>query len=61
MDWPAGCLGYAFNLVRPTVAGQRSGVLAGLLGQTLVFDTLENASAYREYATQVRISRLAGV
>ena len=53
-NWPPGCLGYAFNLVRPVVAGHRALVLYPMLGATLVFETLEDASAYREYMTQVR-------
>lgn len=52
-EWPGGCLGYAFNLVRPAWEGHRAALLAGLLGQTLVFETLQQASDYREYVTQV--------
>lgn len=52
-DWPAGCLGYAFNLVRPKVPGQRASLLYNLLGSVLVFETLEQAAAYRELVTQV--------
>lgn len=55
-DWPAGCLGYAYNLIRPVARGQRGGVLAGLLGPTLVFETLAHASAYREFMTQASAS-----
>ena len=47
-DWPAGCCGYAVNLVRPTRAGDRAGILYAVLGATLVFETLDAASAYRE-------------
>ena len=47
-DWPAGCCGYAFNLVRPAAPGARRGLLFALLGQTLVFETAEAAGAYRE-------------
>ncbi|KAK9820414.1 hypothetical protein WJX72_010046 [[Myrmecia] bisecta] len=52
-DWPLGCLGFAYNLVRPAVPGHRAALLANLLGQTLVFDTLDHAQAYREFMTQV--------
>jgi hypothetical protein len=41
------------NLVRPIVAGHRTGLLAMMLGQTIIFETLDAASAYREYVTQV--------
>ena len=50
---PGGCLGYAFNLVRPSREGHRAALLVGLLSQTLVFETLQQASDYREYVTQV--------
>lgn len=53
-DWPEGCLGYAFNLVRPMQPGHRARLLYSLLGNVLVFETLQNASAYRELVTQVR-------
>ena len=52
-EWPGGCLGYAFNLVRPAREGHRAALLVSLLGQTLVFETLQQASDYREYVTQV--------
>lgn len=52
-DWPGGCLGYAFNLVRPTRPGHRGSLLYSLLGTVLVFETLQDASAYRELVTQV--------
>ena len=52
-DWPQGCLGYAFNLVRPTGRGHRASLLYSLLGNVLVFQTLQDASAYRELVTQV--------
>lgn len=35
-DWPVGCCGYAFNLVRPVIPGHRASVLYAMLGQTLV-------------------------
>ena len=47
-EWPDGCCGYAFNLVRPLRRGHRAGLLFGLLGQTLVFESLDAASRYRE-------------
>ena len=47
-DWPAGCAGYAVNLVRPVQAGHRAAILTAILGQTLVFESLASASAYRE-------------
>lgn len=54
-EWPEGCLGYAFNLVRPTRKGARAALLYPLLGQTLVFESLEAGSAYRErLATRLR-------
>ena len=54
-EWPEGCLGYAFNLVRPTKKGARAALLYPLLGQTLVFESLETGSAYREHlATRLR-------
>lgn len=53
-DWPKGCLGYAFNLVRPVQPGHRATVLYCLLGQTLVFETLADAERYREFLTQAR-------
>ena len=54
-DWPAGCLGYALNLVRPKRPGQRASLVYNLLGSVLVFETLEQAAAYRELVTQVRM------
>ena len=62
MQWPDGCLGYAVNLVRPVNAangspsGYRARVLTHLLGSTLVFETIAQASAYREHVTQVSIA-----
>lgn len=35
-EWPGGCLGYAFNLVRPVLKGHRCSLLYPVLGQTLV-------------------------
>ena len=52
-EWPLGCLGYTFNVVRPSQPGHRASILYSLLGSTLVFETLEHASAYRELVTQV--------
>ena len=52
-DWPQGCLGYAFNLVRPTKPGHRASLLYSLLGNVVLFETLADASAYRELVTQV--------
>jgi hypothetical protein len=52
-DWPQGCLGYAFNLVRPAHTGHRASILVNLLGGALVFETLQEAEAYREFLTQV--------
>lgn len=52
-DWPQGCLGYAFNLVRPAHTGHRASILASLLSGTLVFERLQEAEAYREFLTQV--------
>eukprot|EP00884_Botryococcus_braunii_P005311 jgi/Botrbrau1/14781/Bobra.0284s0014.2 len=53
LDWPDGCCGYAFNLVRPVISGHRTSLLQPLLGQTLVFETLRTAAQYRETMTQV--------
>ncbi|KAL3136848.1 hypothetical protein ABBQ38_005556 [Trebouxia sp. C0009 RCD-2024] len=58
-DWPGGCLGYAFNLVRPTRPGHRGSLLYSLLGTVLVFETLQDASAYRELVTQKLESNMA--
>jgi hypothetical protein len=52
-EWPRGCLGFAYNLVRPVARGHRAGILVNLLGPTLVFETLGDAAAYREFMTQV--------
>lgn len=46
-------MGYAYNLVRPTQPGHRASLLYSLLGNVLVFETLQDASAYRELVTQV--------
>ena len=35
-DWPEGCLGYAYNLVRPLIKGHRATVVYALLGSVLV-------------------------
>ena len=35
-EWPAGCLGYAFNLVRPVLQGHRADLLYPCLGSSLV-------------------------
>ena len=52
-DWPEGCINFAVNLVRPVQEGHRKKALYSVLSQTLVFDTLESASSYREFVTQV--------
>lgn len=48
-EWPGGCLGYAFNLVRPVLKGHRCSLLYPVLGQTLVRQTssLFALAAYR--------------
>jgi hypothetical protein len=51
-DWPAGCLGYLANLVRPVRKGHRASVVFGLLSGVIVFETMEDACAYREHVTQ---------
>lgn len=56
--WPQGCLGYAFNLVRPTRAGDRAHLLYNMLGHTIVFRTLAEASAYRLDIAKVTKSEL---
>lgn len=60
-DWPQGCLGYAFNLVRPTKPGHRASLLYSLLGNVLLFETLADASAYRELVTQKLESGMADI
>ena len=45
--WPQGCLGYVFNLVRPQEDGNRARLLYDMLGHTIVFRTLTDASNYR--------------
>jgi chromosome segregation ATPase len=52
MNWPQGCLGYLCNLVRPVHPGHRSTIIFGLLSGTLIFEALDDATAYREYVTQ---------
>jgi hypothetical protein len=54
-EWPAGCLGYAVNLVRPVVKGQRGTVLHSQIGRGLVFETMDSAAAYKELCTQVGV------
>lgn len=34
-DWPPGCLGYVFNLMRPAQAGHRRRLLHSVLGSVL--------------------------
>ncbi|GLC56261.1 hypothetical protein PLESTB_001085700 [Pleodorina starrii] len=51
-EWPHGCLGYAVNLVRPAIGGQRATIFYSQLGRTLVFETLDQAAAYRTYVVQ---------
>ncbi|EFJ52379.1 hypothetical protein VOLCADRAFT_86759 [Volvox carteri f. nagariensis] len=51
-EWPHGCLGYAVNLVRPIIPGHRSTIFYSQLGRTLVFETLDQAAAYRTYVVQ---------
>lgn len=53
-EWADGCLGYACNLVRPSVAGHRAALLYPLMSM-LVFETLQHATKYREYCTQVHL------
>jgi structural maintenance of chromosomes flexible hinge domain-containing protein 1 len=52
INWPEGCLGYLCNLVRPVHPGHRATIIYGLLSGTLVFESLDHATAYREYVTQ---------
>lgn len=51
-EWPRGCLGYLCNLVRPAQSGHRATVVYGLLSSMMVFETLQDACAYREHVTQ---------
>ncbi|GIL94923.1 hypothetical protein Vretimale_1033 [Volvox reticuliferus] len=51
-EWPQGCVGYAVNLVRPVISGHRSTIFYSQLGRTLVFETLDQAAAYRTYVVQ---------
>ena len=53
-QWPDGCLGYAYNLLRPARPGDRAKVLYPLFTGTLVFETLETAHAYKEFMATVR-------
>lgn len=53
-EWPEGCLGYAVNLLRPAVPGHRAALFYSQLGRTLLFETLDQAAAYRAYVLQVR-------
>jgi hypothetical protein len=57
LDWPPGCIDYAFNLVRPaslpSVEGLRATVFYTLLSRTLVFATLPDAERYRELVVRV--------
>ncbi len=53
-QWPDGCLGYAYNLVRPVRPGQRAAVLYPLLSGTLVFESLDTAHSYKEFMATVR-------
>lgn len=52
-SWPMGLVGSAVNLVRPLHKGHRGTLLYGLLGSTLVFETMQHAADYRQYTTQV--------
>lgn len=54
-QWPAGCLGYAVNLVKPCFPTHRSKVLSHLLGSLMVFETKDQACAYRHRVIQVNI------
>eukprot|EP00198_Chlamydomonas_reinhardtii_P012225 XP_001701562.1 predicted protein [Chlamydomonas reinhardtii] len=51
-EWPEGCLGYAVNLLRPAVPGHRAALFYSQLGRTLLFETLDQAAAYRAYVLQ---------
>ena len=53
-QWPDGCLGYAYNLVRPVRPGHRAAVLYPLLSGTLVFESLDTAHSYKEFMATVR-------
>lgn len=35
-DWPQGCLGYVFNLIRPTQQGHRRQLMHSAFNQVLV-------------------------
>lgn len=35
-DWPTGCLGYAFNLLRPAQSGHRRQLMFSTFNQVLV-------------------------
>jgi hypothetical protein len=51
-DWPRGSLGFLVNLIRPVHRGHRATVLYPIIGTTMVFDTLDNAAAYRQTLVQ---------
>ena len=47
-DWPQGCLGYAFNLVRPVQPGHRRRLLYAILSQVgCTHDVIQSALASR--------------
>eukprot|EP00887_Chlorella_sp_A99_P005757 scaffold1.g5757.t1 len=54
-DWPPGLCGFLFNLVRPLHRGHRAALLHNLLGNMLVFETLDQASDYREFVVQQKL------
>ena len=54
LDWPDGCINFAVNLVRPVQEGHRKKILYRVLGSGLVFESLDSASNYREFVSQVR-------
>ena len=56
-DWPEGCLGYAFNLLRPTQPGHRRQLmfsafgtqLVSSLGRHIVLAWLKHTALYTRY------------
>ena len=46
---PVGLIGHGVNLIRPAVAGHRRTLWMALIGDVLVFDTIQHAGAYRKW------------
>jgi structural maintenance of chromosomes flexible hinge domain-containing protein 1 len=57
LDWPPGCIDYVVNLIRPSalpsVRNLRATVFWTLTSRTLVFESLQQAEAYREVMLRI--------